>query len=154
MTTNLKKFFNQKDDKFIVLSIKPQYADLILARIKTVEFRRAWATKDVNTIAIYASSPIQRIVGLVKVNVTLKASPSKLWKICSEHSGGLTKRELLDYFNGKPVGNAVLLQDAIKFKHAIDPNKFIENFYPPQSFQYLNSTQVNKLKKIISDNGL
>lgn len=154
MTTNLKKFFNQKDDKFIVLSIKPQYADLILARIKTVEFRRTWAAKDVNTIAIYASSPIQRIVGLVKVNETLKLGPSKLWKICSDHRGGLTKRELLDYFNGKPLGNAILLQDAVKLKRAIDPNKFIDNFYPPQSFQYLDSAQVSRLKKLISDNGL
>ncbi|QWD79243.1 ASCH domain-containing protein [Polynucleobacter sp. MWH-Spelu-300-X4] len=151
MTTNLKKFFNQRDDKVIVLSIKPQYADLILAKIKTVEFRRTWAAEDVNTIAIYASSPIQRIVGLVKVEETLKVRPSKLWKICSEHSGGLTKRELLNYFNGKSLCNAVLLKDAVKFKQAIDPNKFIENFYPPQSFQYLNLSQVNQLKKLISD---
>jgi predicted transcriptional regulator len=151
--TNLKKFFNQKDEKFIVLSIKPQYAELILAKTKTVEFRRTWAAKEVNTIAIYASSPIQKIVGLVKVNKTLKASPSKLWEICSEHRGGLTKKELLNYFNGKLLGNAVLLQDAIKFKQAIDPNKFIKDFYPPQSFQYLNAGEVKKLNKLISENG-
>ena len=152
MTTNLKKFFSQKDDKFIILSIKPQYANLILARIKTVEFRRTWAAREVNTIAIYASYPIQRIVGLVKVNEIIKASPSKLWKICSEHRGGLSKKELLTYFNEKSLGNAVLLQDAFKFKRAIDPNKFIKNFYPPQSFQYLNAVEVKKLNQLIIEN--
>lgn len=146
--TNSKKFFSFSNDKFIILSIKPRYADLILSGKKTVEFRRIWAAQPVDIIAIYASSPVKKIVGLVKVSEIIQAQRQKLWECCINHGGGLTKKELMQYFQGKNIGNAVMLKNATKFKKAIDPKSLIKDFYPPQSFQYLTSNQIKKLKKI------
>ena len=56
----------------ILLSIKPKYSDLILSGEKRVEFRRTWAADEVGLIAIYASSPIQRIVALVGAAVVFR----------------------------------------------------------------------------------
>lgn len=135
--------------KTIVLSIKPKYADLILAGSKTVEFRRAWAMEKVDAIAIYASSPIQKIVGIVQVSEVVKAKPATLWSYCSKRGGGLSKAELIAYMNGKEAGFAILLHGIRQFRKSIDPCKVIKDFSPPQSFRYITSTELQKLEKLV-----
>jgi len=132
-----------------LLSIKPKYAAQILSGIKRVEFRRAWAVQDVNVIVLYASSPIQKIVGVVKVDDTVTDSPTSLWKICTERGGGLTKQELRSYYTGKSQGVAVLLGEVFKFAEHIDPSDVISHFVPPQSFRYLNAVEYMELEKTV-----
>lgn len=134
----------------IVLSIKPQYAELILAGSKTVEFRRVWAAESVDTIAIYASAPIQRLVGIAKVADVVRAKPATLWGYCSKRGGGLSKAELSDYLDGKDTGFAILLMDAKRFSQGVDPRKVIKDFSPPQSFRYLADMEIRKLEKLIA----
>lgn len=133
----------------IVLSIKPRYVELILAGTKTVEFRRAWAAEKVDFIAIYASAPIQKIVGIAKVSDVITAKPTLLWEYSKKRGGGLTKSELSAYMEGKLKGFAILIESVSKFHHGVDPSLAIENFSPPQSFRYMTSTEVRKLERVI-----
>lgn len=136
--------------KAIVLSIKQKYAERILDGSKTVEFRRTWAAGDVETIAIYASSPVQRLVGLVTVSDVVRAEPAALWTYCSNRGGGMSEAELQEYFDGKEVGFAVLLKDATPFTSGIDPHEIVENFSPPQSFRYLSKGELRRLNRRLS----
>jgi predicted transcriptional regulator len=136
--------------KAIVLSIKQKYAELILSGSKTVEFRRCWAAGDVETIAIYACSPVQRFVGLASVSQVVRAEPSVLWEYCSRRGGGMSKTELHEYFIGKEVGFAVLLKDVSSFSGEIDPHQIVKGFSPPQSFRYLSASELRKLKRKLS----
>jgi len=147
--TNSAGFSTPPVGKAIVLSIKPKYAELILAGSKTVEFRRAWAAEQVDTIAIYASSPTQKLVGIVQVSEVVRAKPATLWNYCSKRGGGLSRTELLAYLNGKEFGLAVLLDSVKKFRQGIDPRKVIKDFSPPQSFRYMTVTEMRKLEKIV-----
>jgi predicted transcriptional regulator len=131
----------------ILLSIKPKYADLILAGSKKVEFRRSWATQEVSRIVLYSSSPIQKIVGVVEVEDVVITTPTSLWKTCVERGGGLTRAELRAYFSGKVHGAAVLLGQVFKSAKHIDPKDVICDFVPPQSFRYLDSNEYKKLEK-------
>lgn len=133
----------------IVLSIKPKYAEFILAGSKTVEFRRAWAAKSVDTIVLYASAPIQKLVGVVQVSELVLAKPTTLWDYCKRHGGGLSKNELYLYFKGKDAGFAILLQDVKRLPQGIDPRKVITNFSPPQSFRYITAAEMQKLQKFM-----
>lgn len=135
--------------KSIVLSIKPKYAELILAGSKTVEFRRAWAAEKVDTIAIYASAPIQKLVGVVRVSDVVRAKLATLWGYCSKRGGGLSKAELSAYMTGKDAGFAVLLEDVKRFNQGIDPNEVIMGFSPPQSFRYMMSSEMRKLEALV-----
>jgi len=48
----------------VLLSIKPEYAEKILSGEKKYEYRRAiFKDQSVNKIIIYASSPIQKVIG-------------------------------------------------------------------------------------------
>lgn len=137
----------------ILLSIKPKYADLILAGSKRVEFRRSWAAQNVSIIVLYASSPIQKIVGVIEVDEVITASPTSLWKICTERGGGLTRVELRSYFAGKSRGVAVLLGKVVKPKAHIVPTSIINSFVPPQSFRYLNIDEYKRLEDQMATKG-
>lgn len=134
----------------ILLSIKPKYAELILAGSKRVEFRRSWAAQDVRLIVLYSSSPIQKIVGIVEVEDVTIASATSLWTICVERGGGLTRDELRTYFAGKSRGVGVLLGKVFKLSKHVEPSEVISNFVPPQSFRYLDASEYMKLEKKVS----
>lgn len=146
--TNLRKSLQPQAGKTIVLSIKPKYVDLILAGTKTVEFRRAWAAEKVDTIALYASAPIQKIVGVVQVSDVIAAKPSLLWDYCRKRGGGLRKSELLAYMDGKAKGFAILLGNVKQFDQGVAPSRVMTDFSPPQSFRYMTAAEVRKLEKI------
>jgi predicted transcriptional regulator len=131
----------------ILLSIKPKYADLILSGSKRVEFRRSWAAQEVSVIVLYSSSPIQKIVGTVEVSEVVIASPTSLWKTCTERGGGLTRDELRSYFTGKPQGVAVMLGKVSASADHVEPSDVIGNFVPPQSFRYLQAAEYRKIEK-------
>lgn len=134
----------------VLLSVKPKYSDLILSREKLVEFRRSWARDDIRLVVIYASSPQQRLVATVPVNEVVHASPSKLWEYCRSHGGGLTRRELYDYFSGKSKGYAVLLGKVKRMRKPVDPRSLLENFSPPQSFRYLTEVELKSIESAAS----
>lgn len=130
----------------VLLSVKPKYADLISSGIKRVEFRRTWAAEDVGLIAVYASLPVQRIVALVEVEDIVRGSSTVLWGHCTNRGGALTRRELFDYFDGKPQGCAVLLGSVQPLASPIDPKSLFKAFAPPQSFRYLSTAELQKIQ--------
>ncbi len=98
-------------------------------------------------IVLYSSSPIQKIVGVVEVAEIVVASPTILWKTCTERGGGLTREELRSYFADKSQGVAVLLGKVFKLAKHVDPSDVVSNFVPPQSFRYLDANEYRKLAK-------
>lgn len=146
--TNFRKSSPPQAGKTIVLSIKPKYIDLILAGTKTVEFRRAWAAEKVDRIALYASAPIQKIVGIAQVSEVVSATATQLWDYCKKRGGGLTKSELFSYMDGRTKGFAVILSKVNQFDKGVLPSRVITEFSPPQSFRYMTAAEVRKLEKI------
>jgi len=130
----------------VLLSVKPKYADLISSGSKRVEFRRTWAAEDVGLIAVYASSPVQKIVALVQVEDIVRGSSTLLWSHCTSRGGALTRRELFDYFDGKSQGCAVLLGNVQPLASPIDPKALFKAFAPPQSFRYLSRAELKKIQ--------
>jgi predicted transcriptional regulator len=133
----------------ILISIKPQYTDLILAGTKRVELRRAVPIQAIKAMAIYSSAPIQAIVALVEIAEVIQASTSRLWEIARDNGGGLTRSELRSYYSGKKVGFAIMLGKVKHFDNPVDPRLIFPKFTPPQSFRYLTSDELKKLEKLL-----
>ncbi len=131
----------------VLLSVKPRFADLIVAGTKRVEFRRVWAQEPVPWIAIYSSSPTQRIVGIVEVESVVLASAPTLWTLNGSRGGGVTRTELRSYFSGKPMGYAVMLGRVSRPRAPIEPAEIVRGFRAPQSFRYLTATEVLRLSR-------
>jgi predicted transcriptional regulator len=125
-----------------LLSIKPVYAEAILDGRKTYELRRRlFARDDVERIVVYASSPVQRVVGEFMVDEILALEPRQLWSVTSK--GAAVQREFFDaYFKGRQLGFAVKVGTARRYGRPRTLKEYCGLARPPQSFCYLTPEAV------------
>lgn len=128
----------QPTGRAVLLSIKPKYADLIIAGSKTVELRRSWPSNDVGVMIIYSSAPVQRLTGIALVKEIKECDFDTLWGISQTHGGGVTHEELKEYIGKKKQSYGVMLGRVIPAEILIDPKQLFPNFTPPQGFMYLS----------------
>jgi predicted transcriptional regulator len=147
--TLFPEFLDSLNSSAILLSVKPKFADLIVEGSKLVELRRTVPAQAVGTIAIYSSSPVQSIVALADVKETIKASPSKLWSIAKDNGGGLTRAELMTYFDSKDNGFALMLENVRVYSKPVKPLKIFKTFSAPQSFRYLSPKELKRLEQLL-----
>lgn len=120
----------------VLLSIKPEFANKIFSGEKRYEYRKAVFKEPVSTIVVYASSPVQRIIGEIEIAEVLQDTPDNIWKKTSKESG-ITKAFFLDYFEGKSLAYAIKIAKCNRYSEAINPFEQFAHFCPPQSFCYL-----------------
>jgi predicted transcriptional regulator len=122
----------------VLLSVKPRFAEAILAGEKTFEFRRAvFRSPHVKTIVLYASSPTCRVVGEFTISEVLSLGLEALWK--STHKGGGIERSYFDeYFDGCATGYALKVKRTKRYSEPLCLRKNFGIDRPPQSFCYLN----------------
>lgn len=128
-----------------LLSIKPIFVNEILAGNKRFEYRKKVFKKDVDTVIIYASMPVGKIIGEFTIEAIISNSPSKIWSETKEYSG-ISSDFFNAYFKGCDEAYAIKIKDFYKYEHPIDPYEEIENFVPPQSYRYVN----DKLLEILA----
>ena len=96
-------------DRRIVLSLKPRFAEAILAGNKTVELRRVKPKMVVPTRAfLYATTPVRALLGMCVITSVRSADLAVLWR---EHGSRteLLYHEFQQYFNDVDVGTALTL---------------------------------------------
>lgn len=122
----------------VILSIKPEFANKIFDGSKLYEFRRSiFKDPNVKIVVVYASSPVQKIIGEFEIDHILNLTLESLWDITQDFSG-ITKDFFLEYFENKDAGYAIKIK---KVKKYLEPLCIREDFnaVPPQSFLYLAS---------------
>ena len=120
-----------------ILSIKPQFVAEIVAGRKLFEFRKKNFKHEVNTVFVYASSPICRIVGEFKLGAVLEGTPEQVWLLTADRSG-VSKRFYDQYFSRHEVSYALEIKSFKRYKTPINPYQIIRDFHAPQSFCYTN----------------
>lgn len=120
----------------VLLSINPEYVEKIFSGEKKYEFRRnIFKNKDVNTVIIYSTSPVKRIVGEFTVKKIIKDLPSNLWELSPECTG-ISKEKFYKYFKNKKEGYAIEIGKVKRYPTL----KKIEEYslkVAPQSFVYI-----------------
>lgn len=135
------------EGKAVLISIRPNYVKKIFSGEKKIEFRRRWPTQPVETLFIYATAPIQRIVGLAKVVRVTQGTPTQLWNLAKEIGSGISRRKLFAYLNGSRKGVAIELGKFKPVPGGIDPRLcFGPGFRPPQSYRYLKEDEILLIK--------
>lgn len=139
--TNPKQSFPAAANAALI-SIHPGYVEKIISGEKRLEFRRSWAATPVNYLAIYATSPVKRIVAFAEIGRTIKGSKTQLWELSRKEGGGISRRKLFAYLDGKKEAVALELKRKIKLDTEVDPfDIFGPDFRPPQSFRYLTNEE-------------
>ena len=120
----------------IVLSIKPEFANKIFAGTKKYEFRRSiFKNPDVKKVIVYASSPVQKIIGEFEIEHILNHDVDTLWDITKDLSG-ISSDYFYQYFSEKEKGFAIKIKNVKRYKSPECLKKDF-NLLPPQSFAYL-----------------
>lgn len=121
----------------VVLSIKPEFADKIFDGTKKFEFRKViFKNPDVKKIIVYASSPVQKIIGEFEIDYIINHDIETLWDKTKSQSG-ISKDYFFEYFEDRKHGFAIKIKNTRLYKIP----KCIRadyNLIPPQSFLYLN----------------
>lgn len=123
----------------VILSIKPLYARAIMAGIKKVEFRKKIFKREVDKVFIYSTAPEKLIIGYFTIDEVVKDTPEKLWKQFNV-VGGIDKNDFFEYYKDADTGYSIKINEVKQFEVGINPSENIENFNPPQSFQYLDES--------------
>lgn len=91
----------------VLLSIKPEFADKIFNGTKRYEFRRAiFKREDVDRVLVYASSPVQRVIGEFEIETIITDNVEAVWKATKKFAG-ITYSYYHDYFSGRDVAYAI-----------------------------------------------
>lgn len=122
----------------VILSIKPEFVEKIFSGEKKYEYRKVSFKQKVDTVYIYASRPIGKIVGEFKLEEIICDTPENIWKLTKEQSG-VTKKFFDKYYEGKDKGVALKIKDCEEYEEGVNPDTLVTNFKVPQSFIYTNT---------------
>lgn len=99
----------------ILLPIKPEFVEKIFNGTKKYEYRKIVPKLDVESIIIYATSPIKAIVGEVKIVQKILTLKNELWNITKKYSG-ITKEYYDSYFKNEKIAFAFKLGEVKIYK--------------------------------------
>jgi predicted transcriptional regulator len=120
----------------VLLSIKPEYVEKIFNGDKKYEFRRViFKDPEVNTIVVYASSPIQQVVGELTIKNIIFDQVNSLWQTTKQQAG-ISEENFFLYFKDREYGYAIKIEKTKKYHNPLS----IQNHFgimPPQSFVYV-----------------
>lgn len=125
----------------ILMSIKPEYVDKIFSGSKKYEYRKRMCKEKIDTIIVYSSSPIQKVVGELKIKQVLYDKKNVIWNKTNKY-GGITKIKYDNYYENCGYVVAYEIEKAILY----DKQKDLKDFNvrtAPQSYVYITNKGVD-----------
>lgn len=118
-----------------LISIHPRFANAILDGTKQVEFRKVGFKREITHVLLYATSPIQQIIGYVEVSEIEERSPAALWRRYHEVAG-IERAAFFAYYRGKNTGVALKVCRPQRLARPLALGALHHGAVPPQSFLY------------------
>lgn len=119
-----------------LLSIKPEFAEQIFAGTKRYEFRKAvFKREDLDGVLVYASSPVQRVIGEFKIETIIADDPESVWQR-TQRFAGISREYFMSYFGGRDRAYAIKVATPRLFAR----KRKLSDYHvrtAPQSFVYV-----------------
>lgn len=80
---------------------------------KKIEFRKRPLAKDVDLVWVYATAPVQLIVGYFKVGATVNAAPLSLWRRFNR-VGCIDRVDFDRYYANSLMGSGIRIENATR----------------------------------------
>ena len=125
----------------ILMSIKHEYVSKIFNGEKRYEYRKRSCKNKVDKIIVYSSSPVQKVVGELKIKQVLYNKKSIIWDKTNSY-GGITKTKYDKYYENCDYAVAYEIEKAILY----DKQKDLKDFNvrtAPQSYVYITNKGVD-----------
>ena len=90
---------------------------------------------NIKTVVVYASSPVQQVIGEFEIDDIFSFDPKAIWKMTKKNSG-ITEDFFYEYFADREIAHAIKIKSTKKYRKPLSiKNDF--NVVPPQSYVYL-----------------
>jgi predicted transcriptional regulator len=147
-------------NNILLLSIKPEYADKILAGKKTVELRRVRTRLEAgDLVLVYVTSPQQILVASLEVErvitENLPQNKKNFWEQVKDKAG-ITYQDFQRYYQGASLGVAIFFNNKNIFNNPIKLTtlkKKLPAINPPQSYRYITDHEFKVITKL-ADNSI
>ena len=144
-----------------IISLKPNYGNLILSGDKTVELRNRVVRVIPGTkIWIYVTHPVSHIVAVADIGLVVHDRPSVIWnrfkrEIC------IDKKHFDSYVGSRHCVSALVLSSVKKLNDPLTLDGIrqkVRTFHPPQFYTYLSPesglfTTLNRALNVHGSNG-
>ncbi len=120
--------------KTIVISIHPTHLTKILKREKIFEYRRLAAKSDIDSILIYETAPVSKVVALAHVKEVISLPLAELWE-STKSGGGIDEDFFYSYFRGKEIGYAYRIDEIMPLEKPLSLSQ-VGLSSAPQSYAY------------------
>lgn len=132
-----------------IISIRPRFADAIMAGSKSIELRRRIpAMLPGMLLWIYSTKPVGAVVGSAVVERVIKGSPDELWSGVGADAG-ISREEFDAYFDGAKEAVGLILTDVKEVAPiSIDQLRSMRmGFHPPQVISKLSAQEATCLRQ-------
>ncbi|MFJ7646888.1 ASCH domain-containing protein [Lysinibacillus sp. NPDC097279] len=127
----------------VLLSIKPEFVEKIFSGEKQFEYRRIiFKNPDVDTVIVYSTMPVGKIVGEFKIQSILNLNIEDLWTATKSQSG-LNYSFYKSYFHDKDKGYAIKIDNVKKYTKPLSLSQVHKNLKAPQSFCYIQDDLIS-----------
>ena len=125
-------------DGQLLFSVKPQHAEKILQRRKTVEIRRKFSDRWLgHSINLYASAPTMSLIGQARIAGVARNKPDLIWNRFHDQIA-CSRKEFEEYAAGAEEVFAIELDHIESFKRQMplaQMRRFVnQRLMPPQSY--------------------
>lgn len=128
-------------ERVALMAIRERYAHAIMDGVKRVEFRKRRLAADIETVWVYATAPVSKVIGHFSIDEMVQGTPEDIWERFGS-VGVIEHDAFFDYYEGREtavaivVGSAERLPDPVALEE-LDPRPAV-----PQSFAYLSAASV------------
>ena len=131
--------------RIALLSIRPMFAEKIMAGSKRVEFRKTPFREEVSHAVVYATSPVQRVLGYFEVQGITVKSPSEVWRRFRA-VGGIDRRQFDTYYANSETAVAIVIGDVVALPKPAPLSVLGRAISAPQSYRYLPRSALRRLQ--------
>lgn len=135
----------------VLLSIHPQYVSKIFDGSKQVELRRVQLPKTIKYVVVYATTPVQRVIGFFEVGDVSTTTPESLWREFG-HVAGVDRSEFFKYYTGAKSAVGIAVKRTYQLPNPIPLRSLNPDLTPPQGYRYLSSEVVATLFSMLKQN--
>ncbi len=130
-----------------LLSIKPEYVEKIISGEKKFEYRKKIFKENVDSVVIYSTMPVGKIIGEFSLNEIICDTPENIWSKTKLFSG--VEEEFFNkYFDNVKSGFALKIENLNIYQTPINPKDLFKDFVAPQSFMYIENNHYEQLSLI------
>ncbi|NJP31924.1 hypothetical protein [Micromonospora thermarum] len=135
----------------LLLSLRPRFAEAILAGTKTIEIRRRPVNARPGTpVILYASSPLMAVVGTARLDRVDAEDPEIAWQR-NQRTLGLSRQEYEAYLAGVTCAYLLRLRQVNTLNEPLPLHRLRRDapFQPPRSFRYIAASDPTTLKDLV-----